>query len=57
VALNASDQPTPLELNLSPHQGIRLVDLLNDGQTFPMRGSQVRLDGVPPYWARILLLQ
>ncbi|MBN1119544.1 MAG: DUF3459 domain-containing protein [Anaerolineae bacterium] len=55
VAVNAADQPAPVEIAL-PHAGSRLVDELNPGDTFGVDGGRVRID-VPPRWARVLRVE
>ena len=56
VAVNAASAPAVLELRLPLDSG-RLVDLLNPGDSFPVSQNRVRLDPLPPCWARVLLLQ
>ncbi|HEY9855893.1 MAG TPA: alpha-glucosidase C-terminal domain-containing protein, partial [Stenomitos sp.] len=54
VAVNSADQPVavtlPLELGAS-----QLVDVLNEGERFEVKGGQA-LVTLPPHWARVLKL-
>ncbi len=54
VVVNASSQPSSLNLSV-PWQGCsELVDLLNPLDRFPVREGKVEIDPVPPLWARVL---
>lgn len=56
VVLNSADQSASLELDLrqSGISGREAVDLLNEGEKFPIEAGKLRLDSVPSSWARIL---
>ena len=54
VAVNASDQPAALEIEVPVGHGDRLVDLLNPGESFALRKGRAEIDAVWPRWARIL---
>ncbi|MBN1312884.1 MAG: alpha-glucosidase C-terminal domain-containing protein [Anaerolineae bacterium] len=54
VAVNAADQPVPMEIPI-PDQAGRLVDVLNPGDTFPVFQGKARIDRVWPHWGRILV--
>jgi len=54
VAVNASDEPVSLELDVPTCREGSLVDLLNPGDAFPVRGGRAHIDAVWPYWARIM---
>lgn len=56
VALNAADQPVPLELPLPIANGRQLVDLLNPDDTFPVMDGRVKINPVWPHWARIMVV-
>lgn len=56
VALNASDQPIPLELPLPAANGRQLVDLLNPGDAFPVMNGRAKVNKVWPHWARIMVV-
>jgi glycosidase len=53
VMVNAADHPIPLEIPL-PFQISNLTDLLNPGETFPIRNGKLIVDSIPACWARIL---
>jgi glycosidase len=57
VAVNASENPAAMEFAVPGAEGARLVDLLNPGDVFEMRGGTLRLDSVPPMWARVLRIE
>jgi glycosidase len=57
VAINASDKPVSVEVAVPDAQGSHLVDLLNPGETFAMRGGRARIDPVWPCWARIMVVR
>ncbi len=54
VLLNAADTPAAFTVPVPEHTGSRLVDLLNPGDTFPVRNGQAVINPVWPCWARIL---
>jgi hypothetical protein len=56
VAVNAAGDPAALALALPGVGDGRLVDVLNDETTFPVRGGIAQVDPIPPHWARILRL-
>jgi hypothetical protein len=56
VAVNAADEPVPIELTLPASGGERLFDLLNPGESFPVFEGRVRIDAVWPCWARIMVV-
>lgn len=53
VAVNAAPEPVEVDLRLPVREG-KLVDLLNAGETFEIRNHQVRVEPLPPHWARIM---
>jgi cyclomaltodextrinase / maltogenic alpha-amylase / neopullulanase len=55
VALNAADKPVPLELAVPMAGKRQLIDLLNEGERFPVQGGKVRIKALYPCWARILI--
>ena len=57
VLLNAADAPSAFELPVSLGDGTRLVDLLNSGESFRVTGGSLRVESVPPHWARILHIE
>jgi glycosidase len=56
VAVNAAAAPLQLELSLPVHAA-RAVDLLNPGESFPVRDGRLAVDPLPPRWARWLRLE
>jgi hypothetical protein len=56
-ALNAAAKPARLELNLDGWAGTEVVDLLNGGEVFPIRGGRLALDLVWTHWVRILAVR
>jgi len=54
VAANAAGQTVALELRGLPAHWTRLDDLLNEGDSFPVRSGCTRLAPLPPRWGRIL---
>ena len=56
VAVNAAPEPVSLELNVPIRDGL-LLDRLNPGKTFQVRAGRVRIDPLPPRWARILTVE
>ncbi len=57
VAVNAAGKPASFDLTLPAGAGTQLIDLLNQGDRFPVRGGKTRLHTVNPCWARILIAQ
>ncbi len=55
VAVNASGNPARLELSL-PFGAERATDLLDPGDSFPVRDGRLVLDSVPACWGRVLKL-
>jgi glycosidase len=55
VAVNAADRPVPFELSLSVTGRSRLLDLLNEGESFSVNGGRARIDAVKPCWSRIMI--
>ena len=56
VAVNAAEKPAPFELNI-PAGGKELIDLLNEGERFPLRGGKARIDSVGSCWSRIMVVK
>jgi glycosidase len=56
MAVNAAAGPVRLEVSLPVRAG-RAVDLLNPGDSFPVRDGRLVIDPLPPRWARILRLE
>jgi glycosidase len=55
VIVNASPQPVPVELNISPGTGGGyLQDLLNRDEVYPIYKGKVKINNVRPYWGGIL---
>jgi len=54
VLLNAAEAPSAFELPVALGAGAWLVDLLNSGEKFQVMGGRLRVETVPPHWARIL---
>ncbi len=57
VSVNAADRPIPIELTLPTKGGKQLIDLLNEGESFPVHGEKARIDPVGPCWSRIMILK
>lgn len=55
VAVNAADKPVPFELSLPVPGRSQLLDLLNEGESFPVRGGKAHIDVVKPCWSRIMI--
>ena len=55
VALNAAAEAKDLALRVPETSQGRLVDLLNDGESFEVKGGNAKMT-VQPRWARILKL-
>jgi glycosidase len=56
VALNSSSAAVPLRLPL-PCPAARAVDILNDGESFPVVNGMLEIDSLPPCWARVMRLE
>jgi glycosidase len=54
VTVNASDKPVPIELVLPVTGRNQLIDLLNEGDSFPVHGGKARIDVVKPCWSRVM---
>ena len=54
VIVNAAEQPVPVEVTIASRSN-RLVDVLNPGDTFPVRQGLARIDPIWPHWGRILV--
>lgn len=57
VLLNAAETSAAFELPVPLSDGAQLVDLLNNGETFWVTGGKLRVESVPPCWARILQVE
>jgi cyclomaltodextrinase / maltogenic alpha-amylase / neopullulanase len=57
VAVNAADKPAPFELAIAEPGKKQLIDLLNQGDRFPVRGGKARIPAVNPCWARIMIVK
>ncbi len=58
VALNAAENPAPLEVTVPGGAGRVLRDMLNPGESFPISNQgKVKIDPIWPHWARILSVQ
>jgi cyclomaltodextrinase len=53
VAVNAAGEAVPLELDVPVDRGSQLVDLLNEGERFDVRGRRARIE-LYPCWARVM---
>jgi cyclomaltodextrinase / maltogenic alpha-amylase / neopullulanase len=56
VAINSSDQPAELSLQIPEIKSGRLLDVLNDGNVFRLVDGRCTVS-VPPRWGRILEVQ
>ncbi len=56
IMLNAAEQPARIEVP-APANAACAVDVLNQGERFPIQGGVLRVETVDPHWGRILLLQ
>lgn len=54
VMLNAAGEPASFDLQIP--SGRALIDLLNEGESYPVDTGRAHID-VPPCWARIMLVQ
>ncbi len=57
VAVNASQKAARITLDVPGANDGRLVDLLNSGDEFAVKGGKAGIDPVPPCWARIMELR
>ena len=57
VVVNASDKPVPIELPVPVNGKKLLIDLLNEGDRFPIHAGKARLPAVNPCWARIMMVK
>jgi len=57
VAVNAADKPVPFELAIPVTGRKQLIDLLNQGDRFPVHGGKARIHAVNPCWARIMIVK
>ena len=55
VAVNAADKSVPFELSLPVAGRTQLLDLLNEGESFQVRGGKARIDVVKPCGSRIMI--
>ena len=54
VAVNAADKPVPVELPVPVSGKKQLIDLLNQGDHFPIHKGKGRIPALNPCWARIM---
>ena len=54
VLLNAADTPARFELAVPLSQDAQAVDVLNDGEPFPITQGRLVVDQVQPHWARMI---
>ncbi|MBI5957157.1 MAG: alpha-amylase [Chloroflexi bacterium] len=54
VAVNAANKPAVIPLDLPLNGATQLADLLNPGQTIPIKAQQIE---IPAYWGRVLRVQ
>jgi len=57
VAVNATDKPVSFKLAVPVTGGKQLIDLLNQGDHFPVQEGKVLIPAVNPCWSRILVVQ
>ena len=57
VAVNATDKPVSLKLEVPVTGGKQLIDLLKKGDSFPVQEGKVLIPAVNPYWSRILVVK
>lgn len=57
VAVNAGNKDAAIQVDLPMWREGWLVDVLNDGERFPVRRGRVTLSPVAPNWGRILVPQ
>jgi cyclomaltodextrinase / maltogenic alpha-amylase / neopullulanase len=56
VTVNASEKPVTLELDLHGMSGNRLINLLNEGESWDISNGKVRLEKIWPGWGCIMRL-
>ena len=56
VALNASAKPIEIAIKLPDASHDRLVDILNDGESFEVSGGRAKVS-LQPQWARIMTMR
>ncbi|KPL77006.1 alpha-amylase [Ornatilinea apprima] len=56
VALNAAQTPAEIEINLPAQPNGSLIDLLNPGERFPLRGGRAQMP-LPAAWGRVLRVE
>lgn len=54
VAVNAACHALPIDISIPTPGARRLVDLLNEGDTFPVRHGRAYIDKLWPRWGRIM---
>ena len=54
VLVNAAEKPVSLEVAAGLADGCQLADLLNGGPRYQVSGGRLRVDELPPCWARVL---
>lgn len=57
IAVSAEPKPVNQEIRLPDAPDGALVDLLNPGQSFPLKNGRAQLDPLWPHWARVLELR
>ncbi len=57
VAVNTADKPVSFKLTLPVKGGKQMIDLLNQGDRFPVQDGKVLIPAVNPCWSRILAVQ
>jgi glycosidase len=57
VAVNAAAEPVPLELNIPLDGATQLVDLLNQGENYPVRDNRAKIDAVHANWGRVMVAE
>jgi glycosidase len=57
VAVNAADKPVSFKLTLPVKGGKQMIDLLNQGDRFPVQDGKAFIPAVNPCWSRILAVQ
>jgi cyclomaltodextrinase len=57
VALNSSQKPAAISIEIPWAGQGRLVDLLNHGEEFPVSHGRAKVLSIPPCWARVMELR
>ncbi|HEV2148577.1 MAG TPA: alpha-amylase family glycosyl hydrolase [Longimicrobiaceae bacterium] len=57
VAVNSAAEPAALEVAAPVPDGTTLTDLLEPSERFTARAGRLRIEAVPPRWARILAVR